>query len=178
MWELVTSVEVKEQGIVVLLDSLDGNAKAEKAVSEVTAAELNVENGLNLMLEKLDKVFQEDTIDEAYNVYSSFTNLSKREDMSINEYIIEFKQLNNKMIPHQMKLPNTVLTFKLLDGENITDQERKLALTLCSDLDFDKMKSALKRIFTTSSNHSHSQDNIVAIKEEEAFFNKKIQKIE
>ena len=65
MWELVTSVEVKEQGIVVLLDSLDGNAKAEKAVSEVTAAELNVENGLNLMLEKLDRVFQEDTIDEA-----------------------------------------------------------------------------------------------------------------
>ena len=75
--------------------------------------------------------------------------------MSINECIIEFEHLNNKMIPHQMKLPNKVLTFKLLDGENITDQERKLALTLCSDLDFDKMKLALKRIFTTRSNHSH-----------------------
>ena len=49
MWKLVTSVEAKEQGIVVLLDSLDGNAKAEKAVSELTAAELNVENGLNLL---------------------------------------------------------------------------------------------------------------------------------
>ena len=172
----MTSVEVKELGIIVLLDSLDGNAKAEKAVSEVTAAEVNVENGLNLLLEKLDKVFQEHTIDEAYNVYSSFTSLSKREDMSINEYIIEFEHLNNKMIPNQMKLPNTVLTFKLLDGANITDQERKLALTLCSDLDFDKMKSAFKRLFTTSSNYSHSQDNIVAIKEEQAFFNKKYKK--
>ena len=97
--------------------------------------------------------------------------------MSTNEYIIEFEHLNNKMIQHQMKLPYTVLPFKLLDGANITNEERKLPLTLCSDLDFDKMKSALKRLFTTSSNHSHSQDNIVAIKQE-VFFNRKNKKIE
>ena len=57
----------------------------------MTAAELNVENGLNILLEKLDKVFQEETIDEAYNVHSSFINLSKRDDMSINENTIEFE---------------------------------------------------------------------------------------
>ena len=71
----MTSVEAKQQGIDVLLYSLDGNAKAEKDVSELTAAELNIENRLNLLLEKLDKVFQEETIDEAYNVYSFFVNL-------------------------------------------------------------------------------------------------------
>ena len=71
----MTSVEAKQQGIDVLLDSLDGNAKAEKDVSELTAAELNIENRLNFLLEKLDKVFQEETIDEAYNVYSFFVNL-------------------------------------------------------------------------------------------------------
>ena len=71
----MTSVEAKQQGIDVLLDSLDGNAKAEKDVSELTAAELNIENRLNLLLEKLDKVFQEENIDEAYNVYSFFVNL-------------------------------------------------------------------------------------------------------
>ena len=109
--KLVTSVEAKEQGIFALLDSLDGNAKTEKAVSELTAAELNVENGLNFLLEKLNKVFQEETKDEAYNVYSSFINLSKRDGISINEYIIEFEHLNNRMIQHQMKLPNTVLTL-------------------------------------------------------------------
>ena len=64
----MTSVEAKQQGIDVLLDSLDGNAKAEKDVSELTAAELNIENRLNLLLEKLDKVFQEETIDEAYKL--------------------------------------------------------------------------------------------------------------
>ena len=30
MWQLVTSIEKKEQGIIVLLESLEGNSKAEK----------------------------------------------------------------------------------------------------------------------------------------------------
>ena len=38
------------------------------------------------------------------------------------------------------------------------------------------MKSALKRFFTANSNHSHSRDNIVDIKQEEAFFNKQYKK--
>ena len=41
MWQLVTSTDEKEQAIVVLLESLDGNTKAEKAVSEFTAIKLN-----------------------------------------------------------------------------------------------------------------------------------------
>ena len=66
-----------------------------------------------------------------------------------------------------MKLPDTVLTFKLLDGAN---DECKLALILCSGLHFDKMKSALKRPFSKSS--LNPNDN-VKIKSEEAFYNKR-----
>ena len=64
-----------------------------------------------------------------------------------------------------MKLPDTVLTFKLLDGAN---DECKLALILCSGLNFDKMKSALKRPFSKSS--LNPNDN-VKIKQE-AFYSK------
>ena len=43
MWALVTSIPKKEQAIVVLLEALDENIKAEKAVSELTASNLNVQ---------------------------------------------------------------------------------------------------------------------------------------
>ena len=43
MWQLVTCIEKKEQGIIVLLESLEGNSKAEKAVPDLTAAEVNTE---------------------------------------------------------------------------------------------------------------------------------------
>ena len=48
MWTLVCGVEKKEQGIIVLLQSLCYNKKAEKTVSNLTATELHRDNGLNL----------------------------------------------------------------------------------------------------------------------------------
>ena len=36
MWTLVTAVPKREQAIIVLLESLDGNHKAEKAVADLT----------------------------------------------------------------------------------------------------------------------------------------------
>ena len=40
IWALVTSIPKKEQAIVVLLEALDENVKAEKAVSELTPSPL------------------------------------------------------------------------------------------------------------------------------------------
>ena len=171
MWKIVTSISKKEQGIIVLLESLEGNNRAEKAVSELTAAQLNIDTGLDVLLEKLDKVFVSDTVDEAYSTYSRFIKFHKTSDMSMTEYIIEYEHLSHKMIEHKMTLPDTVLTFKLLDGANLTEDDRKLALTLSSDLKLDTMKSALKRIFTKLTQQTETNDN-QNFKDEEAFFSK------
>ena len=39
-------------------------------------------------------------------------------------YIIEFEHLYHKMTNHEILLPNTVLTFKLLDGVKLSEDER------------------------------------------------------
>ena len=79
---------------------------------------------------------------------------------SMNEFILEFKHLHNKMKEHDMVQPNNVLTFKL-SGCKFKWRYRKLALTLATDLKFESTKSALKRISTTPS---------PVVKEEEIFF--------
>ena len=70
-----------------------------------------------------------------------------------------------------MKLPDAILTFKLLDGAQVTDNERKLALTMSSNLKFEGMKSALNRLVVSQPIH-HKHDDI-QIKQEEAFYSKK-----
>ena len=70
---------------------------------------------------------------------------------------------------YEMKLPDAVLTFKLLDSANINDEECKLALTVCSDLHFDKMKSALKQLFSKSSLHP----NVTVKIKQEVFHSKR-----
>ena len=50
MWQLVTLVPKKEQAIIVRLESLDNNVKAEKATDQLTATELNADNGMETLL--------------------------------------------------------------------------------------------------------------------------------
>ena len=71
MWKIVTPIPKEQQAIIVSLELLEGNAKAEKAVAELKAIDVNNKNGTKLLIEKSDKIFESDKIDEAYLVYSS-----------------------------------------------------------------------------------------------------------
>ena len=93
--------------------------------------------------------------------------ISKENQLNMSDYILEYEHLYQKMIHHDMKLPGAILTFKLLDGAQVKDDERKLTLTISSNLNFDGMKSALKRLFAS---HPIRQNNdSIQTKQEEAF---------
>lgn len=49
---------------------------------------------------------------------------------------------------YDMKLLVIVITFKMLNGSNISEDERKLALIMGNNLQFETIKSSLQRIFT------------------------------
>ena len=60
--------------------------------------------------------------------------------MNMSDYNLEYEHLYQKMIQHDMKLPDEILTFKLLNGAQVTDDEQKLALIMISNLKFEGMK--------------------------------------
>ena len=43
--------------------------------------------------------------------------------MSMNDYIIEFENLNHEMSIHSMAVPDTVLAFKILEGAMINEKQ-------------------------------------------------------
>ena len=55
---------------------------------------------------------------------------------------------NHKLTQYDMKLLVIVITFKMLNGSNISEDERKLALIMGNNLQFETIKSSLQRIFT------------------------------
>ena len=123
MWQIVTSAEKNQQAIIIFLDSLEGNPKAETALPDLTATDLNTDQGMKLLFEKLDKVFQSEAVDIAYSTYSAFIFFKGTDQMSMSDDILEYEQLYQKMIQHDMKLPDAILTFKLLDGAQVTDNQ-------------------------------------------------------
>ena len=74
--------------------------------------------------------------------------------MSMNDFIIEFENLNYKIDSHNMKLPEKFLAFKLLDGASVSENQRQMCLALANDLTYNSMKAALKHIFADKINTS------------------------
>ena len=169
IWQLVTDLEKKKQALAVTL-SLTG--KAREAALNIKAEDLNSDEGMKTLIQTLNKLFLQETIDSAYDAYKNFDGFRKPGDMHINDYIVEFDQRYQKSVKHKMTLPDAVLAFKLLDNVNLSNHERQLALTACTDLSYDKMKSAMKRIFGQNrhSDQNNSRSAACAIKQESAMY--------
>ena len=54
MWQMVTSVPKKEQGILVRLVSFENDKAAERTVSRLKKEELNADDGLEVIIKCLD----------------------------------------------------------------------------------------------------------------------------
>ncbi len=67
------------------------------------------------------------------------------------------------MTEHEMKLPDAVLAFKLLDGANLSQKGRQLALAVGNDLKFGTMKSVLKRVCTKPCAESSLSNDVNAM---------------
>lgn len=92
-------------------------------------------------------MFLKEEKDRQYEAYTEFDRINRQSGTSMVDYIIEFERRYYKIRKFKMELPDAELAFKLLDITGLNTKDKQLALTACSTISFDNMKSALKRIF-------------------------------
>ena len=162
MWKRVTDLERRKRGLALAL-SLQG--KAREIAVKINIDTLNVDDGVDNLIAELDKVFEKDKKDQAYSAYRAFDTYKRLDSVKMCDYIIQFEQNYNNCKGFQMTLPDAVLAFKMLDNAGLTESERQLALTACTSIKFEDMKTALNRIFGGKSS-SDLSDTPVRVKEE------------
>ena len=168
IWKRLTDVPKEKQALAVTLSSLSGQAKAKSL--EIPVDTLNKENGLNTLIEAIDKLYLRDKVDLSYTAFREFDTFAKTEEMSMDEFIIEYERRYGQCKRYEMVLPDAVLSFKLLDSSGLSQKEKQLVLTAAQDRKFDSMKSALKRIF--GGQNRQISDSAVSIKQESAYYTK------
>lgn len=173
IWQLVTDLTKSKQALAIVL-CLSGKPK--QVALELKTEDLNKENGTETLLTALDTVYKKGEKERAYEAYSNFENIERTVDMSIGDYIILFERQYNKCKGFNMKLPDEVLSFKLLDKAMLSSKEKQLALAATSDLSYDVMKSSLKRIFADAvpgeNTFSSMADSAISVKQESVFYAK------
>ena len=144
-WKQVTDLPAGKRAPAVLL-SLPHQKK--EVVLELTTAELSGEDGLDLLIEKLKASFSREGSDRVFELYSPFENLTRGNSLMSN-YIQKVQTTYHQITNFDMKVPTAVLACKLLNGTNLDDKERKMVLAATPELDYDKMKASLRRVFNT-----------------------------
>ena len=102
IWKCVTDLEPKKQGPVPC-SSLPG--KIRKSCNDVSVQDLNKDDGLNVLINKINSWYAKDMNALAFMAYDKFDNFRRSDDMNIIDYINEYERLNNQIKNFKMELP-------------------------------------------------------------------------
>ena len=164
VWSSLTSLPKEKHGPALWM-ALKGKAK--EAVKEMEISEIKVENGLGVMITKLDKLFKTDDNQAAYLAYRDFENLIRPTEMNFQDFIIKFEASNSEIRRHKMELPDGVLAYRFLHSANLKDDEIKLCRATISDFTYDEMK---KKVLSLFGDKVQCKSEEMAIKSEPVFY--------
>ncbi|CAG2236150.1 unnamed protein product [Mytilus edulis] len=90
------------------------NSIRDKVFSNLSLEALNADDGVDKLIEFMDKIFKKYELSEAYEAYSEFDRFRRSEVSLMEEYVTEFEKLYNKTKKFKMELPQPVsITSKL-----------------------------------------------------------------
>ena len=148
-WCLVTDLLQQKQGVAIALSLPESDASGirDKEFNEITLTNLSVENGADKLIEYMDKLFEKDELSEVYERFIQFERYKKTEDVKMEDFILKFKKLYNRIRQRNTILPPVVIALKSLDASQLDSNNQKLVLTALDynkvNMLFNQMKNAL-----------------------------------
>ena len=95
---------------------------------------LTAEDGIAKIVAHLNKIYEEDSAQICYRVYSKFETFCRPDSMSLQRYISEFEKILADLKKHKITLPPTVLAYRFLNSANLSVDKVNLALATVKDL--------------------------------------------
>ena len=164
MWSELTDLEPEKRAFAVHL-VLEGAARI--ASGELGKAVLGKKDGLDKLIEKLDQLFLKDKSTRQYATFRQCYNVKRDSSQSVEEFITKFEQILFKMNKLEMKLPDAVAAFMLLEASNLSENDSKLVLSGIKEVSLDNMKESMIRIL--GGQFRGGTQPSVAVKEEPVF---------
>ena len=146
IWCDISELDKTKQAQTVHL-SMPLESRARAATSEVPRSDLKKENGVEIILKKLDEIFLPDKGRRQFSAFKSLYNLRRRDNVPVSSFVNDFEHAYFKFKEQDMKLPDSVMAFMLLASCSLSDEDSRLVMSAITEVTYSSMKSALRRIF-------------------------------
>lgn len=138
---------LKRQAPVIYLSLSE---KIRSTCTDVQVAYLNKDDGLDLLINKMKKLYVKDTNAAAYLVYEKSELFKRPSEMSTADYLDEFERLYYDTQRYGMTLSLAVLAYMALKRSNLFN-EKQFARVMILQLTYENMKKRLNAIHDSSS---------------------------
>ena len=145
LWSEVTKHDEDDRATLVILEIKEPKAKV--AALEIKIDERKCKDGIIKLMKKLDDVFDDDPKQDAFKLYEEFDNMKRDPQEPIKSYIDRFKRCVKLLEDKGVKLPDTVLCYKLLKTSKLDAITERVIRTSCSTLDVSEMEKSLLKAF-------------------------------
>ena len=98
LWSTVTEIKKEQQGSVIALslpdyDALHNINIRERVMNDIDKTALKSENGVQTLIAFLDPIYKQDDLASAYEKWLSYERFTRKEQMSMEEYVSEYQKL-------------------------------------------------------------------------------------
>ena len=159
VWQKFTDLVKEKQGPALFL-SLEG--KALECARGVDIDALSGNDGFGKVVAALDALFLKDADTRAFLEFKEFYEYRRKPSSDVTDFVAHFEYLYNKVLKHNMTLPEGVKAFFLLKAANVSVDHEKLARATCSELKYETMKQNIIKIFGDFSLSGGSSNSTVA----------------
>ena len=121
MWKEVTDLSKNKQALAVHL-TLKGQAK--EVVNQVSTVDMKKDDGLQILLNKLDETFLKEPERRKFMAYQNFEECLRKDGMQVCEFMREFDTKYYKMKAKGSELSNEVLVFRLVKNCRLTEVQK------------------------------------------------------
>ena len=154
LWQCVKDLKPKKQAPILCL-SLEGQAR--QCCSVIPVKDLNSNNGVDILIKKLESMYKKDEVQMAFGYYEDLEEFHRPAEMSVVDYINEFDRRYSKIKSMKMELPDGVLAYRLLKSANLSEERQMLCRATIGQLTFENMKKQIKAIFNQVGSSSDSK---------------------
>ena len=147
-WLEVCGEEVKYPGIEVRM-SLKG--KVLEVTEDIEREKLKGEDGPQVILKKLDEVFQKDTLMENYSKMKNYFRIEREASEKMRDFVVRYEKAESecrKAIGKSM-FEGEAKGFHVLEQANLTESQKQMVLAACGQgkLEYNIVSQIMKRIF-------------------------------
>ena len=97
VWRKFTSLEPEKQGPAIVL-SFEG--EAQDAILELNTNDITDKDGVNKIIERLNRLYKKDELTGKYNALESFETYKRNSNTSIRNFLTELEKRYNKTNSH------------------------------------------------------------------------------